>query len=272
MNSWRLIIHHESEPQVNLAIDEAIFRLAERFPARPTLRLYRWRPALSLGFFQPADQQINLAYCRQKGIAVTRRITGGRAVLHGGDISYCLVVSERNPLFSPEVQGCYRTISACIAALLDHYGIKSSFHEIGETGGRSSAFCFQAPAQSELLVSGLKIYGAAQLRAQGFFLQHASLLRDFDYRLAAAIFAAELPEGEDYLRARVTSLGREIGRLPDPQEIYQLLREIFTRQFGVHLEEEDLTPEEEELAKKLIHHKYSQDSWNLERKKDHGLK
>ena len=58
----------------------------------PTLRLYRWQGAwLSLGYSQRLSSR-RLAACRQAGVGVVRRVTGGRAVLHGGDLTYAVSV------------------------------------------------------------------------------------------------------------------------------------------------------------------------------------
>ena len=76
---------------------------------RPALRLYRWvgRPTLSLGLHQRHLENHWLALARVGRLDLVRRPSGGRAVLHGGDLSYALVW--------PDAPGCRRQayLEAC---------------------------------------------------------------------------------------------------------------------------------------------------------------
>ena len=60
---------------------------------QPALRLYRWggRPTLSLGLHQRHLESHWLALAQAGHLDLVRRPSGGRAVLHGGDLSYALV-------------------------------------------------------------------------------------------------------------------------------------------------------------------------------------
>ena len=59
-------------------------------PACPSLRFYRWQgPWLSLGYGQILDRE-RIEACGRAGVGVVRRVTGGRAVLHGSDLTYCV--------------------------------------------------------------------------------------------------------------------------------------------------------------------------------------
>jgi lipoate-protein ligase A len=76
---------------------------------RPALRLYRWggRPTLSLGLHQRPIESHWLALAQAGRLDLVRRPSGGRAVLHGGDLSYALVW--------PDAPGCRRQayLEAC---------------------------------------------------------------------------------------------------------------------------------------------------------------
>ena len=66
--------------------------------------------------------------------------------------------------------------------------------------------CFSSPSWYEILVQGKKIVGSAQRRLAGAFLQHGSILIDYDPLLEAEV----IPGGG--LAAAVTSIRRESGR------------------------------------------------------------
>jgi len=89
VNAWRLIDSGPGPGPWNLALDEAIFHAVRAGASPPTLRLYRWSaPALSIGYAQDRDRDVDRDACRARGIAVLRRITGGRAVLHDAEVTY----------------------------------------------------------------------------------------------------------------------------------------------------------------------------------------
>ena len=86
---WRLLLDGPGDGPWNMAVDEALLRSAQR-GAPPTLRFYSWDGAwLSLGFAQPLDAARRAA-CRAAGVGIVRRATGGRAVLHGSDLTYAV--------------------------------------------------------------------------------------------------------------------------------------------------------------------------------------
>src|SRR5262249_44044231 len=65
---------------LNMAIDEAVLVHHLSGDAPPTLRVFRWsQPTISLGRFQDVEREILGANCQERGVALVRRPTGGRA-------------------------------------------------------------------------------------------------------------------------------------------------------------------------------------------------
>src|SRR5579875_2398720 len=80
---------------LNMAIDEAVLLHHLRGEAPPTLRVFRWKqPSISLGRFQNVEREIRVDVCEDRGIALVRRPTGGRAVYHRDEFTYSLVSSR----------------------------------------------------------------------------------------------------------------------------------------------------------------------------------
>ncbi|RME01602.1 MAG: hypothetical protein D6814_01155, partial [Calditrichaeota bacterium] len=105
-NTWRLILDGPADAFTNMATDVALVECV----SRPVLRLYAWHPwAISLGFHQSL-KAIDRQRCRQEGIDVVRRPTGGRAVLHAEEITYSVVVPSDHPWYQLGVQEVYRQI------------------------------------------------------------------------------------------------------------------------------------------------------------------
>ena len=272
MDTWRIIPFEQYDPFENMAIDEAIFRVNQRRELSPTLRLYGWKKtAVSLGYFQNAEAEIQCGYCRDRDIDIVRRPTGGKAVLHGDDLTYSLVARGDNPLFSPDIVETYRIISGCIIRGLEKSGVEARMVEEGRAAnGSSEAFCFAASYKNELLADGRKICGSAQVRARGVFLQQGSLLLDFDpVAVCAAIItkdtAMEMDVEVEKLNASVSSIRKSIG---DTIEMDTLCRNIasgFEEILKIRLIEGRLSPEEETLRDSLLESKYMSDRWNTGR-------
>src|SRR5438874_167311 len=90
---WRLFIDREQPARWNMAADEAILDAVGLSIAPPTLRLYRWEsPALSVGRFQDIEKDIDRAACKALNLEIVRRPTGGRGILHGGDLTCSVVI------------------------------------------------------------------------------------------------------------------------------------------------------------------------------------
>lgn len=93
----RLLNEGVCPPEVNMPRDLALLEAFERGAIPPTLRVYQWAsPALTYGVNQQLPPRLVEA-CQQLGIPTFRRPTGGKAVLHGHDLTVALVFSPRSP-------------------------------------------------------------------------------------------------------------------------------------------------------------------------------
>src|SRR5262245_21767880 len=95
---WRLLDTGAADGFTNMAVDEALLELFATEGAPTTVRFYSWSPpALSLGYAQSLERDIDLRQCTALGFDVVRRPTGGRAVLHDHEVTYSLVISANDP-------------------------------------------------------------------------------------------------------------------------------------------------------------------------------
>jgi len=175
----------------NMARDEALLHSPAIAPA--ALRLYAWSPpTISLGYFQRfADVAALPADVRD--LPVVRRQTGGGAILHDCEVTYCLVVDDSLPVARQAPDALYRLAHEAWRAALAATGrpvdvAPDSFPMPSPRSG--PFFCFEKPGRTDLIVDGLKLVGSAQRRiprvataagappapAAGRVLQHGSLL------------------------------------------------------------------------------------------------
>jgi lipoate-protein ligase A len=106
-------------------------------------------------------------------VDIVRRPTGGTAVLHGEDLTYCVVARAGGR----GVLDAYRWIAAPLIAGLAELGIEAGIGATRATAGEfgPSKACFASTLGADLQVGGAKICGSAQLRRSGWLLQHGSM-------------------------------------------------------------------------------------------------
>lgn len=153
----------------------------------PTMRLYRWQPAaLSLGYHQkqwPAQWR-SLTWQRQS-VDLVRRPTGGRAVIHQGDLTYAVVMPLRG-----RRQDLYRLICNGLIAAWQRLGVSLSFGTAGRNY-RHQANCFALATAADLVTpTGYKLIGSAQLRRDRYLLQHGSIRLWPAHALSAQVFSS----------------------------------------------------------------------------------
>jgi len=196
--TWRLVLDRAGDGPANMATDEAILNAVAAGCAPPTIRFYRWQaPWLSLGYGQRKIGDL-LDRCREAGVGVVRRITGGRAVLHNDEVTYCLVAPiNLRPEFGT-ITSSYRLFSQALALGLSRLGIAAK-RDAAEGPRRSSCgqMCFAVALGADLRVGGAKLVGSAQARKSGVLLQQGSLLVSIDWDLNRRIFGQEAARAQN---------------------------------------------------------------------------
>ena len=253
MHSWRLIRTPPLPGGLNMAVDEALLESVTAGDSLPVLRLYRWAPpALSVGYAQKTGN-IDFAACRDEGVEVVRRATGGRAVLHDAEVTYAVISSDDNPLFSGSILGDYKVIARILREVLRSLGIAAELSPGRERGGgegAQGAACFTAPSSYELVFRGCKMTGSAQRRSGGAFLQHGSIPVDFDPERLARLLGKSGTAEAERMAAHIGWVNRWLDNPVTVDDVEERLIETFAREQGIVFHEENLTPEEWERARR----------------------
>ena len=239
MPIWNYIDSGPNLGVYNMAVDEELLARAQAGESRAVLRFYGWHPpTVSLGRFQKSETAVNTEACKRLGFDIVRRITGGRAVLHDKELTYSIIARTDDPLFPGTVLGTYKVIASGLLAGLRNLGLPA---EIVSRGGRyaervdknaKDAACFSSPSWYEILVNGRKIIGSAQRRVSGAFLQHGSILMDYDSQQEAAV----IPGGcaGDVVTCIMRELGREVPLDEMKQAFLQGFKEALDIEFINH--------------------------------------
>ncbi len=239
---WRFLDSGSASGARQMAVDDALLTLCGRGRSPLTVRLFGFRPpCLSLGRFQPTPPET----CREPGLEVVRRPTGGRAVLHRGDICYSVVAPADHSLVAGSISQSYGKIARALAEALAILGLPPLEEAAAQSRLPAADWCFEAMAPHELALDGAKLVGSAQLRRDGILLQQGSI------RLAPS---GGQPSG-------ATSLEEALGRRVSHREMVSALVEGFTRAWGVQFRRGRLTAEEEQLAQQLERDRYANPAW-----------
>jgi lipoate---protein ligase len=165
----------------------------------PTLRFYDWSPvAISLGYHQKQypEEWERLQWAGQS-IELVKRPTGGRAVLHQGDLTYAVIGSN----FSAKRRESYEQICRFLIQGWQSLGVELHYGDAGR-GYIQNPNCFGTATAADLVMAdGAKLIGSAQLHRNGAILQHGSMRWAQDADLFEQVFGdrSTMPQLPDRL-------------------------------------------------------------------------
>lgn len=173
---------------VHMALDAWLFEQHCWGLHPPTLRFYTWEPiAISLGYHQhrypPSWQQLTW---QGQSIDLVRRPSGGRAVLHQGDLTYAVITSG----ISGNRMQAYQTLSEFLIQGWRSIGVDLHYGQVGR-GYIHNPNCFGTATAADLVLTNqAKFIGSAQLRRGNALLQHGSMRLQPDPHLLRQVFGA----------------------------------------------------------------------------------
>ncbi len=271
---WRLVIDGAGEAAWNMALDEALLSGVIANSSPPTVRLYRWqRPALTAGRFQNLSRTINLEACRQHDVPIVRRITGGRSILHGTD----LTVSISAKLIDLGIrQGAARAVeiyeltAAWFVAAFAGMGVEARPGScVARRGQERVGNCFDIVSRADIVetMTGRKVFGSALHLRGDAVLQQISIPVDgkgwVDDGLSARIFGVAAPAPSRYAATppRYAATPRGHSSIVCNRIMDCLVQVLHTVLAGV---EPDgvLTSQEQVDASHLLRSRYQCKAWN----------
>ena len=240
-----------------MALDEALMSRA-RETGEFTLRVYSWStPTLSLGRNQSARRLYDPDRIRTRGLAVVRRPTGGRAILHHREITYSVTAPTGD---AGDLRQSYERINRVLVAGLGRLGVRTEIAAPTEHAippGPSP--CFDAPSAGELVLDGRKLAGSAQWRTDGAMLQHGSILVEDDQSSLADLMI----DTRDPVPPPAT-LAAALGHSPTPHTLAHVLADAVRELEDPEAKDLTLEPEVRARATALVVH-YEDAAWTWRR-------
>jgi lipoate---protein ligase len=259
MQTWRLLPLETNDAFMNMAIDEAILtaRLDDKVPN--TLRFYRWQPsAVSIGKNQNPQDEVYLDACKQLGIDLVRRTSGGGTVYHDceGEVTYSIVAKTAD-LGTADITTVYAKVYEAVKDTLRILGITADF----STGDAKNC--------PNMTVKRKKISGSSQTLTRGVVLQHGTLLRSVDLPKMFKLLKlrnATCTQAADIATRKITSIQNELGHIVSPETVANALTVGFKTMLKIQFEPGELTASEVQIAQRLCKRKYSTKEWNFDGK------
>jgi lipoate-protein ligase A len=209
---WRYIPLMVASGKLQMAIDAWLLQQHCQGNHPPTLRFYRFDPvAISLGYLQRTyPQHWDTLQWRGQPLNLAYRPTGGRAVLHCGDLCYSIITSNLNGKRS-QIYGqlCEFLIQGWRKLGLDLYYGKAG------RGYIHNPSCFATATTADLVDNrGNKFIGSALRFKDQAILQQGSIQMNPDPVLFEAVFGEVVPksqfsdrsEDEAFLETAITTL------------------------------------------------------------------
>ncbi|GHU91512.1 octanoyltransferase LipM [Spirochaetia bacterium] len=251
----------------NMGLDEALLEAVARRDSLPVLRFYGWSPpAVSIGYFQGLEEEIDLASCARHGVDVIRRITGGGAVFHQAELTYSIILPDTHPLAGSGIQDSYTILCAGIVEGLALLGVPARFAPINDIIVNPSGLLPMEIHRE--YAGGRKISGNAQIRRKRCVLQHGTIMLENDTDLMFSLLKVPQEKMKGKLiqdvKDRVTSLHMLLGRPLSFDEAADSFTEGFCRALSLDFAgAPSLLPAsaEDQRARELAAEKFGSEEW-----------
>jgi lipoate---protein ligase len=177
-------------------------------------------PYVCIGYFQDAEQEVEVELCRQSGIPIFRREVGGGAVyLDGEQLFYQLIIHRDNPLVPAGWEAFYRRFLQAPIEVYRALGIAAEYRPV-----------------NDILAGARKISGNGAGEIGDYYVLVGNLIVDFDYEMMARVLRVPDEKFRDKvyhtLQDNLSTVKRELGSAPPREELWDLLAAQFQAVLG----------------------------------------
>ncbi len=212
-------------------------------------------PYVCIGYFQDAEQEVDLVYCQEHGIPVFRREVGGGAVyLDGDQLFWQLVIRKDNPLVPASREEFYRRFLQAPIATYRALGIPAEYKPV-----------------NDIIANNRKISGTGVAEIGDFVVFVGNLIVDFNYETMVRVLKVPDEKFRDKvyktLQDNLTTIKRELGYAPPRDELWDLLANKFSEILGPMELVKEVDPEWQAEADRLAERMLSEEWLHLRRRK-----
>ncbi len=181
-------------------------------------------PYVCVGYHQDAAREVDLAFCRERGIPVYRREVGGGAVyLDGGQVFFQLVLRRDDPRIPPSRDAFYRRFLEPVVRVYRRMGIAAEYKPL-----------------NDIVAGARKVSGSGVGEIGEGLVFVGNVILDFDYETMSRVLNVPDEKFRDKvfktLAENLSTVGRELGAERaaawTPERVRGLLAEEFARLVG----------------------------------------
>jgi len=178
-------------------------------------------PLASIGYFQDAEKEVDLTYCKKADIPVMRREVGGGATyLDKNQIFYQLIWQKGNHRFPTRIKDIFQYFSQPACDTYRDFGIEARFR----------------PENDIVTKEDRKIAGEGGGDIGESMVFVGGILMDFDYQTMSKILKVPDEKFRDKIyksmEENLTTMKRELGIIPDRAEIERSLIHNYEKIIG----------------------------------------
>jgi lipoate-protein ligase A len=240
--SWRLLDWSASDPKMNLAVSEAIFRCKRANLSPNTLYLWRTSDPVILFYPRTKDENFSRLVKEQKvELLRTRSVAGDHFFCDTGNINFSVVVDKK--CLKPYIEGDYRPFLSEYEFLLD--GFVVAVRKLGIEAITDNQRIFTADGQ--------------EIAAMQF-----AWLDDILLCIGTIYVNTETAKLKSTFKREFTSLSLILKKNIRSDKLNKIIVHEFEKKLEIIFEKNGITGAEQKLATKLYDNKYSRNKWHTE--------
>ncbi len=220
---WRLLDTGLLGATENIAYNQALLDAVREGKAGNTLRFLQFRPSALIGYHQSPYQELNLAYCREHGIEIQRRITGGGAIYFDETQLGWELYTTKQTMGEADMARLAERICNAAAEGIRELGVEAYFRP-----------------RNDIEVGGRKISGTGGIMDGDAILYQGTLLLDFDVERMFRVLRIPAEKISDKnlqaARERVVTIRELLGELPPLAQVKEAIAQAFARAFDMDLQ------------------------------------
>ncbi len=173
-----------------------------------------------IGYFQDAEQEVDLEFCREQSIPVFRREVGGGATyLDGEQLFFQLIIHHDNPLVPAGKLAFYRKFLQAPIEAYRALGIPAEYREV-----------------NDIVANQRKVSGCGAAEMGDYYVLVGNLIVDFNYEMMARVLRVPDEKFRDKIYKTIyenlSTIKREIKHVPPREELWSLMADKFTEMLG----------------------------------------
>lgn len=249
MENWRLIDLGKAEPLVAQTFYEAVAEAVHRDLSQNTLILVQPNaPYACIGYHQDLEKEIDVKFIESQGLQVIRRSQGGGATYLDSNQVFYQIITKKTSVLPRNVDKLFETLLGVTVASYRRLGVEATFKPL-----------------NDVVVENRKISGNGAGLHESASILVGNFIMDLNYQLMARVLKVPDEKFRDKMAKTmeqwVSTLKKELGRSPQPEEIKKVYVEEFQKLIGVTLEASEPSDEEWRIFEEETKPRHTSEEW-----------